>query len=528
MSDPLPATPTAAAATGTLLGRLGNLGGRTLAILAALALVVAAADRSRLMVDWSADHRFSLSPSLVAILQQQQEPTELVSIWPQEVDDDAQPLADGLRLMAAANPRLGYRHIDPVLHKPLLAEFARRHHEADAPAIYVVRNAGERAFKIPVNGGTRRVLQREIAGALLSLADPHPPEVALLQGHGELRPDGGAEDGADQLVRGLELAGLRVVPVELARAGRIPADAVLVIAGPLAPLGGDLKAVQAHLADGGAALILGDDRMPLDLAEALRARGILLGPALPQGMGEALASGDLLPRLKPGAANLPPRIAASLRRHFIGQETAFPHHNLLLDGSLINPRHAATAALAAGGRSVLSPWTTPVQTLQPNQFEAAIGKRLAEAYAALGTPPFAADPLLQTAPGDAWLKQRDEPLSAPDPKSPPLPLAQAVESTPTATSVRDGQGARLVVWGSRQAASDGVLGLRTFANAELLTGLVRWLARREQPSAIPAAETAAFRVDASDTVLLWLAAILIAIIPCACIGAAIIAWWERR
>ena len=47
-------------------------------------------------------------------------------------------------------------------------------------------------------------------------------------------------------------------------------------------------------------------------------------------------------------------------------------------------------------------------------------------------------------------------------------------------------------------------------------------------TAIPEAETTAFRVDASDGVLLWLSAFLVAIIPCACLGVAILTWWERR
>jgi hypothetical protein len=511
-------------------GRLGRLGGRTLLVLAVLAIAVAAADRSRLFVDWSADQRFSLSPALVTLLDRQQETIELVSIWPQELDEDARPVADGLRLMDERGGKVDYRHIDPVLHKPTLAEFEKRYREKSV-GVYVVRPATGRAFRIPLNDGTRRVLQRDVGGALVALADAHPPAISLLQGHGELRPGGGGDDGADQLIRTLELAGFVIRPVEPARGDRIAAASLLLIAGPVAPLGPDLEHVRAHLADGGATLALLDDRAPLDLGLALRMRGVLGGAALPADLRPAMApGGDLAAALGPQGANLPPRVVVSLRHHAVGQEAAFPHHNLLLDGALLNPDHPATTRAAISGQSVVSPWTSPIQVLQPGAFPEDIAKRLQAVYNGFGTPPFTALPLLQTVPADAWTKSRGEAFQVPEglDRQSALPLAWAIESLQTDASVRDDRGARLVVWGSRQAASDGVLGQGRFANADVLVDAARWLLRRERATAIPEAETAAFRVDASDGVLQLLYALLVAIIPCACIGVAILTWWDRR
>ncbi|HEX3132386.1 MAG TPA: hypothetical protein VHX44_02255 [Planctomycetota bacterium] len=509
--------------------RIGRLGGRTVLVLVVLAIAVAAADRSRLFVDWSADHRFSLSPALVELLRAQQEPVELVSIWPLEVDSAARPIAEGLRLMAERSTKVTYRHIDPVLHKPTLAEFEKRYREASV-GVYVTRPSTSRAFRIPLNDATRRVLQRDVGGALVALADAHPPHISLLQGHGELRPGGGDDDGGDQLIRNLELAGFVVDAVEPARGGRISATFLLLIAGAVAPLGPDADLVRNHLADGGAAFALIDDRAPVDLSLLLRQRGVLCGAALPSGLRQALDGGDLATALGPLGGNLSPRVVVSLRHHAVGQEAAFPHHNLLLDGTQVNPSHPVTARAASSGQSVLSPWTSPVQVLQPGSFDAALATRLKAAYATFNTAPFAALPLLQSAPGDAWTKGRAEPLQVPDglAKQSALPLAWAIESLQTSDSVRDDRGARLVVWGSRQAASDGVLGQGRFANADLLVDTARWLLRRERSTAIPEAETTAFRVDASDGVLLWLSAFLVAIIPCACIGVAILTWWERR
>ena len=312
------------------VARLGGLGGRTLAVLAVLVLIVAAADRSRIAADWSADRRFSLSDGLQKLLADQHEPIELVSIWPEEFDAVARPLADGLRVMAGTNPRITARHIDPVLHKPALAEFAARYREAAAPAIYVVKPATSRAFRIAVNARTRSVLQREVGGALTSLADPMPPTVAMLQGHGELTSGGGAEDGADEVTRALELAGFRVTAIDTASGGRVPPDAVLLIAGPRAALGrAGMTALDTHLTDGGSALVLADDRAPNDLAILLRRRGILLGTA-PEGLAAAIQSGEWAGVLT-ATATPPARVLASMAHHFAGQESAFPHHNLLID-----------------------------------------------------------------------------------------------------------------------------------------------------------------------------------------------------
>ena len=139
-------------------------------------------------------------------------------------------------------------------------------------------------------------------------------------------------------------------------------------------------------------------------------------------------------------------------------------------------------------------------------------------------------PLLQSAPADAWTKARGDAFQVPDTlaKQSALPFAWAIESMQADASVRDDRGARLVVWGSRQAASDGVLGQGRFANADLLVDAARWLLRRERATAIPEAESSAFRVDATDGLLFWLSALLVAAIPCACIGIAILTWWDRR
>jgi hypothetical protein len=499
-----------------------------LIVIAVLSLAVAAADRSKKSWDLSADRRFTVSPELATILHAQSEAVELVGLWPAEIDGAAQPVADAAKRMADVSPQVRFRRLDPVLDKPGLAAFVAAYHEATAPALYVTRSG--RAFRIALTDRTRLTVQQEVGGALVALADPHPPLVAVVQGHGELRPGGGDDDGADRLLRAWELAGLDVRLCDLGR-DRVKADAVLALLGPMTALGAmDLAALDRHLKDGGPALIVADDRAPTELVAFLRQRGVALG-GLARDEGAALAADPaaFLHATPVLAGRLP--VLASRRRYAVGREQDAPEPNLLCDRDLIAPDLPFTRAIADSGRGLLSPWTTPVTVLDPASLaDRAVAERLAAAFTAAGTPPFIAAPWLRTAPADAWPKARATPLTVPSDlaKRPAQDLAWAMSWAASADSVQAGHQTRLVVWGSRQAASDGVLGQERFANADLLCQATRWLADRQTTTAIPAAETAVFRVDCSDDALGWITAILAAILPSICIGLAILWWWERR
>jgi hypothetical protein len=500
--------------------RIAGLGGRTAGMLAVLALLVAAADRTGVTVDASVDRRHTLSESLLSILRQQEQPVELVTIWGADYDEVTQPIAERLEQMAAVNPRLAFRAIDPELHKPRLSAFAGRYGVEDRPALYVCR--GERAFKIPLTGSLGSTLQREVGGALVSLSDPNPPAVHFLQGHGELRPKGGAEDGSDHLVRDLELNGFTVNALDLAQASRLPNDGVLVIAGPTASFAKrELHLLDEHLTDGGATLLLADDRMSADLASWLRRRGILMGPGVPRGLLE----GDLSDLLAETTETLPAQIVVSMQHHFVGQESEFPYQNLLLGTQSINPKHPATTRIAGSGQQLLSPWTTAVAV--PNWGDDQ--DPLAAAYSKAGVSGFTAEQLLKTLSGDTWSKRREDPLQAPGDlkNASPAPLAWAITWPPASGSVR-AQETRLVVWGSRQAASDGVLSQGNFANGSMLVSLCRWLSGRGAQTEIPLADSALFQVQAGDGVLFWITAGLLALLPCAFIGIALAVWWEKR
>lgn len=496
--------------------RLGSLGGRTLLTLLVLLVITAAADRSGVLMDWSADRRFTLSPRLTSLLMAQNEPVELVGIWGNDEAERFAAITALVTRMGSITPKVSFRHLDPELQKPLVSQFRERFKEAQPGTLYVTR--GERAFTIELTPATRLVLQREVGGALVTLAETDLTAAYLLQGHGELRPTAGAiGDGANLLARSLALVGFQVALLDASSPQQPSPSGVLVIAGPTGALGErDLKQLTHHLQDGGGALILADDRAPDDLIRWLRQRGISLG---------GIPTHD-----DPGAEDgNPGLVTVSLRRHFVGQEAEFPHHNLLLDGPLLNPEQPITQPLLASGIPLLSPWTSPVFPLMP-ETQSANGEALVQRYRSLGTPPFLAEVLLRSVPGDTWAKPRAQALATPADLAqlPSLPLACAIEYQPAADSVRAHVGGRLVVWGSRQAASDAVLAQTNFANEQFLRLATTWLARRTAATDIPDAEMAAFQINASDNGLFAVLAVLLAIIPCLCLGVAMLTWWDRR
>lgn len=509
------ASPTPSSQAGSWRKRLGSLGGRTLTVLAILILVVAAADRSGWLSDWSADRRFTLSPRLVQLIEQQKQPIELVALWGTDAQAALAPLESMLQRMGTISPAVTYRRIDPELQKPVMEKFREKYHDAQPFTLYVTR--GERVFAIGISGYTRLVLQREVGGALVTLAEEKLPLAYIFQGHGELRPGAGAENGGQLLRDSLALAGFQVQTLDGTTSQDPSPDGILVVAGPTSPLGiRDLKRIDEHLQDGGGLLVLADDKAPNDLIWWLRRHGVFVG-------------GQTIPDPASAAPN-PAAIVVTLEHYFKGQEAIFPNHRLLVEGSLLNPEQPVTKVLAQGGVALLSPWTAPVMVLQPGSPNQEANQALISLYAQLGTQPFMGQPLFRTVPGDSWEKPRAAPLEAPADlaQRPSIPLAWAVEYQPHAESAQSNIGGRLVVWGSRAALSDDILTQTNFANDQFLRQAAAWLARRTAATDIPEAEVAAFQVNASDNVLFLILGGLLAVIPCLCLGLAMLTWWDRR
>jgi len=508
---------------------LGGLGGRTLLYVALILVAIAAADRVDLRWDLSADHRFQLDPALRALLAAQSTPTGLVGIWGSDDEAVADALIVPLRQMAAVSPRLSYQHIDPDLNRPALQDFATRHHGVATRGLYLVR--ADQLYAIPLSYSTRLTLQRDIGAGLNVLNDPHPPLAVIVQGHGELRPDGGASDGCDALMHALALGGMRVSTFQADGAGHAPADSLLILAGPRHDLGAPgIDLVRTHLRDGGAVLACVDDQAPGDLCGYLRTRGVLCGGGYPR----ALAHNDLSGLLDASVATEPAAVVYSWSHNFSGDSHAFPYPNLLLGNAdaptpMINPQHPATAGVAAAAVPVLSPETTQVEALSP-AYVHSVAPAVAERWGASGLAPQTTTKLLSTEADDAWRQIFGPDLHQPEgwEHAQPLGLAWAVEYPADAQSVQDGQGGRLIVWGSRQALSDGVLSQPLFANGDVLRSMAAWLVHRAPLTTIPDTPLIAYHARLGERGMAWFIGVMVVVLPIVLLGGAMLTWIDRR
>jgi hypothetical protein len=519
---------------------LGRIGTRSLLLLLACGLAVAVAHRLDLRLDWSAAHRFTVAPELQRILDTEESPVELVAVWPQVGDegrgDLGREVIHACRQISTSAPRTTFTHLDRD-DQAERDDFARRSGEERlVDGTLYVRREGRRAFRIPLTPVLPRFLQREVGGALLALRRERATPAYLLQGHGELRPGGGALDGADGLAQRLVHAGFAVEWLDeprLQRLGRVPDDGILVIPGPTAPIpDGTLDMFRRHLADGGSAALFVDDRLPVKLALLLRLRGVLVGPGFPEDFPET-ADGIFDPT-RPwqplGIVVSEQAVGKSFDRLLVADNRS----------SYLANQHPVIRKTQASGGTLLCPRATRVEVLPPRFLALRLGVApdqqaaaidgFAQRYAAVGTTPFTGLDLFGFKPGQAWLvsdlRQFLEPpanLAA----WPPFALAWAVEYARSADSVGE-RGGRLLVWGSRQAVADGTLATEGFANETVLTDGCRWLADIGGDNLVPPAATRAFGLRTSRGTFNLLMALYAAVIPCLCIGAAIICWLERR
>lgn len=480
---------------------LAGLGGKSLAMAAALALLVLAADRSGLRWDCSPDARFSVHPVLAELLAGLTEPVEVVGVWSHDAGD---PLTgyvssqlDGLTAVA---PLLSWRHLDPELDRPEVEALRQRLGRAAPGFLHIVR--GGRNRLLPVTGDLRYTLQRRLGGTIAALGAGDEVPVYVPQGHGELALTPG---GLAQLADRLSLGGMRVVPLSPSAltqtyGDRLPGDGVLLLAGPGADLGPALRGtIDRYWREGGPTLLLIDDRCPPDLRELL-ARWCL---------------------------HPTPTVLHSLERSQPGDDRAL--HRLRLDpefGIIPSPA-TAQARRDERGRPIISPRSVHLARVMVEEMPDA--ER--HAFLADGHIPPIHDQVHLAVPGEAvWLAGADDRRVADAQGSAAaqgFPVA-VLARTVTYRAPDAARDTRLTVWGSREAAADAWGSESAYANLMLLADLVADLAGREASLPIPEQEWRAFEIGTDEGGLNIVWALLVALMPSVCVGIAVLAWWERR
>jgi ABC-type uncharacterized transport system involved in gliding motility auxiliary subunit len=243
-------------------------------LLAALAALVAwLAHEYRFERDLTRAHRNTLSAATLEVLKRLDGP---VSVTAYAVARDArgdpvhQRIEEFLAPYRRAKPDMTLTLVDPREQPKVAAQAGVR-----APVELVVEYRRR-------SGRLTEFNEQAFANVLMRLARGAERLVVWLEGHGERKLDGPANQDLGEFGRSLEAKGFRLSSLNLSVAQEVPANAaLLVIAGPQVDLlPAEVQKVRRHVAGGGSLLWLIDPEPLRGLAPIAEMLGLVLTPGV--------------------------------------------------------------------------------------------------------------------------------------------------------------------------------------------------------------------------------------------------------
>jgi len=469
----------------SILGRRGTRYGASAALLIVIALgvaVLANAVSLRYNARWdlTENKRHSLSPQTVKLLKALKSPVEVIGFF--RSDTPGKRTAEDLlkQYAQASDGKFTYRVEDPDRSPGL----ARRYGVETYGTL--VMQSGEKSEKV------LDAEEERLTNALVKVTRPGNPIVYFVKGHGERDISSSERTGMSQAKEQLEKANYTVKDLELARTGKVPPDAaVVIVPGPRTDLlPPELTAIDDYLAQGGHVLLMADPLQADGLAKYVAKYGVTLGQDLvvePSPIGRLLGVGPEVPLVM-----------------------QYEQHPITKDMAKVMTGFPLT-------RSV-SPAKTPPKGMTVT-------------------------PLAKTS-ADSWGEtnldglRRGQPASRDDKDTPgPVPVLLAVTIEPTPAPKVAGQAeaddskkpkGRLVVLGTSTFASNQALGFQ--GNRDLFLNIVAWLAGQEDEIAVrlkDPRQNPIFAIEAQKNAILWLSIVVLpgAVMVC---GIALVVRRRRR
>lgn len=266
------------------------------AVLVILGLVNFLGARYDSRTDLTEGQLLTLSPASQEVVENLEQPTEVLIFSPVPDPTDQQLLENYRRY----NPDFTYRYVDPFAEPQLSQQlgvetggevFLRVESEnADQP----VRN-----LLVQQVSPQEPLAERQLTNKLAQLSQENMAVVYFLQGHEEYAIDG-SQAGFAEAANRLQDENYTVAPLNLADTGGVPADAdVLVIAGPQQKLfEKEVAAVQDYLETGGSVFVLIDPQVETGLEGLLSQWGVVAEDTLvidTSGGGQLVGLGPAAP-----------------------------------------------------------------------------------------------------------------------------------------------------------------------------------------------------------------------------------------
>jgi ABC-type uncharacterized transport system involved in gliding motility auxiliary subunit len=469
----------------SILGRRGTRYGASAALLIVIALgvaVLANAVSLRYNARWdlTENKRHSLSPQTVKLLKALKTPVEVIGFF--RSDTPGKRTAEDLlkQYAQASDGKFTYRVEDPDRSPGL----ARRYGVETYGTL--VMQSGEKSEKV------LDAEEERLTNALVKVTRPGNPIVYFVKGHGERDISSSERTGMSQAKEQLEKANYTVKDLELARTGKVPPDAaVVIVPGPRTDLlPPELTAIDDYLAQGGHVLVMADPLQADGLAKYVAKYGVTLGQDLvvePSPIGRLLGVGPEVPLVM-----------------------QYEQHPITKDMAKVMTGFPLT-------RSV-----SPAQTPPKGMTVTTLAKTSADSW------------------GETNLDglRRGQPAGRDDKDTPgPVPVLLAVTIEPTPAPKVAGQAeaddskkpkGRLVVLGTSTFASNQALGFQ--GNRDLFLNIVAWLAGQEDEIAVrpkDPRQNPIFATEAQKNAILWLSIVVLpgAVMVC---GIALVVRRRRR
>jgi ABC-type uncharacterized transport system involved in gliding motility auxiliary subunit len=451
----------------SILGRRGTRYGASAALLIVIALgvaVLANAVSLRYNARWdlTENKRHSLSPQTVKLLKALKTPVEAIGFF--RSDTPGKRTAEDLlkQYAQASDGKFAYRVEDPDRSPGL----ARRYGVETYGTI--VMQSGEKSEKV------LDAEEERLTNALVKVTRPGNPIVYFVKGHGERDISSAERTGMSQAKEQLEKANYTVKDLELARTGKVPPDAaVVIVPGPRTDLlPPELTAIDDYLAQGGHVLVMADPLQADGLAKYLAKYGVTLGQDLvvePSPVGRLLGVGPEVPLVM-----------------------QYEQHPITRDMAKVMTGFPLTRSVSAAKTPPKGMTVTP------------LAKTSAESW------------------GETNLDglRRGQPASRDDKDTPgPVPVLVAVTIEPSSAPKPAGQAeadeskkpkGRLVVLGTSTFASNQALGFQ--GNRDLFLNIVAWLAGQEDEIAVrpkDPRQNPIFATEAQKNAILWLSIVVL-------------------
>lgn len=213
--------------------------------------------------DLTAAGRFTLAPQTAQVLGKLDKDLKVLAFFP---GGDYPALRELLTGYRALNRRVTFEFIDPDKQPDIAKQydvtvygtFSNPFTGSSLKFGTVVLTYGDRKEKVEKR--SEEVREEDLTNAIIKVQRTENKKVYFVQGHGEKDPSDTERKGYSFAKKALEDQSFKVDTVNLASAGKVPADAkVLVIAGPTTePFEQEMQFVTDFLNAGGALLLLED------------------------------------------------------------------------------------------------------------------------------------------------------------------------------------------------------------------------------------------------------------------------------